>query len=127
MNILLVRLRLIGGGVFPTPTARALRGRSPAARLSYLVEAAAAPVLRHNPHLTDLIVIPRRRGIRRLADDFSVARDLRARNFDLAIDLHGGPRAAWFTWASGARRRVGHAMPGRAWMYTDAIERAPDL
>jgi lipopolysaccharide heptosyltransferase II len=127
MNILLVRLRLIGDVVFTTPIVRALRRRYPDATLSYLVEAAAAPVLRHNPHLTDLIVIPRRRGIRRMADDFSVARDLRARNFDLAIDLHGGPRAAWLTWASGARRRVGYAMPGRAWMYTTAIERAPDL
>jgi lipopolysaccharide heptosyltransferase II len=127
MNILLVRLRLIGDVVFSTPIVRALRRQYPDARLTYLVESAAAPVLRHNPHLTDLIVIPRRRGMRRVADDIAVARDLRRRHFDLAIDLHGGPRAAWLTWASRATRRVGYAMPGRAWMYTDAVTRAPDL
>jgi lipopolysaccharide heptosyltransferase III len=127
MNILLVRLRLIGDVVFTTPMLRALRRRYPDARLTYLVESAAAPVLRHNPHLTELIVIPRRSGLRRLRDDLDVARDLRRRRFDLAIDLHGGPRAAWLTWASGAPRRIGYAMPGRAWMYTDAVTRAPDL
>ena len=127
MNILLVRLRLIGDVVFTTPIVRALRRHYPGARLSYLVESPAAPVLRHSPHLTDLIVIPRRRGLQRVLDDLSVARDLRRRRFDLAIDLHGGPRAAWLTWASGARRRVGYAMPGRTWLYTDTIKRAPDL
>jgi lipopolysaccharide heptosyltransferase II len=127
MNILLVRLRLIGDVVFTTPLVRALRRRYPDARLTYLVESSAAPVLRHNPHLTNLIVVPRRRGVRRIVDDMTVARDLRRERFDLAIDLHGGPRAAWLTWASGATRRVGYAMPGRAWMYTDAITRAPDL
>jgi len=127
MNILLVRLRLIGDVVFTTPIVRALRRRYPDARLTYLVESAAAPVLRHNPHLTDLIVIPRRRGLRRILDDMTVARDLNRRQFDLAIDLHGGPRAAWLTWASGAPRRIGYALPGRAWMYTDPVERAPDL
>jgi lipopolysaccharide heptosyltransferase II len=127
MNILLVRLRLIGDVVFTTPIVRALRRRYPDARITYLVESAAAPVLQHNPHLTDLIIIPRHRGIRRVRDDIGIARDLRRRGFDLAIDLHGGPRAAWLTWASGAARRIGYAMPGRAWMYTDAIQRAPDL
>jgi len=127
MNILLVRLRLIGDVVFTTPIVRALRRHYPDARLSYLVESPAAPVLRQNPHLTDLIVIRRSHGLRRLLDDLSVARDLRRRRFDLAIDLHGGPRAAWLTWASGARRRVGYTLPGRGWLYTDAIQRAPDL
>lgn len=127
MNILLVRLRLIGDVVFTTPVIRALRRHFPDAQLTYLVEPAAAPVLRHNPHLTELMVVTRRRGLRRVADDVALARQLRRRRFDLAIDLHGGPRSAWLTWASGARRRIGYTTPGRSWMYTDRVERAPDL
>ena len=42
MQILLVRLRLIGDVVFTTPAIRALRRRYPDARLTYLVEAQAA-------------------------------------------------------------------------------------
>jgi predicted lipopolysaccharide heptosyltransferase III len=127
MNVLLIRLRLIGDVVFTTPVIRALCRHYPDAQLTYLVESAAAPVLRHNPHLTDLLVVPRRRGLRRIADDLALARQLRRRRFDVAIDLHGGPRSAWLTWLSGARRRIGYVTPGRTWMYTDRVERAPDL
>jgi ADP-heptose:LPS heptosyltransferase len=52
---------------------------------------------------------------------------LRQEGFDLAIDLHGGPRSAWLTWASGAARRIGYAIKGRSWMYTDVVPRAADL
>jgi len=118
MRILLVRLRLIGDVVFTTPLIRALRRRYPDAQLAYVVEPAAAPVVQGNPHLTEIIVAPRREGFGRLRDDLALARELRARKFDLAIDLHGGPRSAWLTWASGAPSRIGYAIKGRSWAWT---------
>ena len=127
MNVLLVRLRLIGDVVFTTPLIRALRRHLPDARLTYLVEPSAAPVVQGNPHLDDLVVAPKRRGLARLQDDLTIARQLRRANFDVAIDLHGGPRGAWFTWASGAPMRIGYAIAGRRWMYTHAVPRAADL
>ena len=63
MKILLVRLRLIGDVVFTTPLLRALRRHYPDAHLTYVVEPAAAPVVRGNPHLNELIVAPKRRGL----------------------------------------------------------------
>jgi len=113
--------------VFTTPLVRALRRHDPDARLTYVVEPAAAPVLRGNPHITDLIVAPKRSGMARLRDDLLLARRLRRERFDLAIDLHGGPRSAWLTWSSGAPRRIGYAIKGRSWMYTDVVPRAADL
>ena len=127
MRILLVRLRLIGDVAFTTPLIRALRRQWPNANLSYVVEPTAAPIVYGNPCIDDLIVAPRRRGLRRLADDIRLARRLRAERFDIAIDLHGGPRAAWLTWASRAPRRIGYAIKGRRWMYTHVVDRAPDL
>ena len=127
MRILLVRLRLIGDVVFTTPLIRALRRRYPDAQLAYVVEPAAAPVVQGNPHLTEIIVAPRREGFGRLRDDLALARELRARKFDLAIDLHGGPRSAWLTWASGAPSRIGYAIKGRSWMYTHVVPCAADL
>ena len=56
MNILLIRLRLIGDVVFTTPIPRALKRAFPAARITYLVEPAAAPVVSGNPHLDEVIV-----------------------------------------------------------------------
>lgn len=127
MKILLVRLRLIGDVVLTTPLIRALRRQYPDAEITYLVERPAAPVVQGNPHLTDVIVAERHSGLARVGDDLLLARRLRARRFDIAIDLHGGPRASLLTWLSGARRRIGYATKGRGWMYTDTVQRAPDL
>lgn len=127
MKILLVRLRLIGDVMFTTPLLRALKRAYPQARLTYLVEADAAPVVRHNPHVDEVIVAPRRRGLKRVADDVALAARLRRERFDLALDLHGGPRAGWLTWASGARERIGYDVKGRRWIYTRVAHRAPDL
>jgi lipopolysaccharide heptosyltransferase II len=123
LSILLVRLRLIGDVVFTTPVIRALRRRFPSARLAYLVESDAAPVVAGNPHLSEVLTMPHRRGWGRLGDDVRMARRLRAMRFDLAIDLHGGPRGAWLTWASRAAMRVGYDVPGRRWMYTHVVHR----
>ena len=109
--------------MFTTPLVRALRREYPQARLVYLVEADAAPVVRHNPHLDEVIVAPRSRGLRRIADDLRLARRLRRERFDVAIDLHGGPRSGWLAFASGARERIGYAIPGRGWMYTRTVPR----
>lgn len=127
MQILLVRLRLIGDVVFTTPAIRALRRRYPQARLAYLVEEAAAPVVEGNPHLDEVIVVPRSRGLRRVAGDLRLGQALRARRFDLAIDFHGGPRASWLTWVSGARERIGYEVAGRSWMYTRTVGRPRGL
>lgn len=127
MKILLVRLRLVGDVAFTTPLIRAVRRRYPDAHLTYLVEPLAGDVVRGNPHLTEVLLAPKRRGLYRWVDDLRLARCLRRERYDLAIDLHGGPRAAWLTWATGAAARIGYGMKGRAWMYTHTVARAPDL
>jgi ADP-heptose:LPS heptosyltransferase len=113
--------------VFTTPLVGALRRRFPAAVLVYLVEEAAAPVVMANPHLNEVKIIRHSRGLRRIGDDLRLARWLRRRRFDIAIDLHGGPRSAWLTWTTGARVRVGYDVRGRSWMYTNVVRRPKGL
>ena len=127
MNILLIRLRLIGDVVFTTPLIRALERRFPQARITYLVEREAEPVVRGNPHLDEVIVVPRTRGVRRVVDDVRLALALRRRRFDVVIDLHSGPRSGWLTFATGARQRIGYEVQGRTWIYTRAVGRPREL
>jgi len=127
VKILLVRLRLVGDVVFTTPVIRAVRRKYPQAELTYLVEPPAAAVVQGNPHLDDVIVVPKASGLSRLMGDAALAWRLRRRAFDLAIDMHGGPRAAWLTWATGAPTRIGYDIKGRRWMYTTVVDRSPDL
>lgn len=123
MNILLIRLRLIGDVLFTTPAIRALRRRFPDARLAYLVEPAAAPVVRGNPHLDEVIIAPKGRGLARLWQDAALARRLRAARYDLVIDFHGGPRSSVLAWTTRAAERIGYEIAGRGWMYTRRIAR----
>ena len=127
MKILLIRPRLIGDVVFTTPAVRAIRRRFSDAWISYLVEPDAAPVVRANPHLNEVIVARRPTGWRRIRDDLSLASRLRAFHFDLVIDFHGGPRSSWFAWATRAPQRIGYDVPARAWMYTTRVHRPRSL
>ncbi len=127
VKILLIRLRLIGDVVFTTPIPRALKRAFPDAHLTYLVEPSAAPVVKGNPHLDEVIVAPRPRGLARVATDLHLARTLRRARYDLVLDLHGGPRSAWLALATGAPERIGYVITGRTWMYTKAVPRPREL
>jgi heptosyltransferase-1 len=113
--------------MFTTPLPGALKRAYPGAHVAYVVEAEAAPIVRRHPHVDDVIVAPRTRGWRRIAADAALARRLRQGGYDVALDLHGGPRAAWLTLASGAPERIGYDIRGRRWMYTRIAPRAREL
>jgi lipopolysaccharide heptosyltransferase II len=121
LKILLVRLRLIGDVVFTTPAIGAIRRHFPGARITYLVEAPAEPVVRHHPGIDEIIVLERPRGLARLQYDVAIARRLHASRFDLAIDFHGGPRSGFLAWATRAPQRIGYDLPGRGWCYTTRV------
>jgi predicted lipopolysaccharide heptosyltransferase III len=120
-NVLLIRLRLIGDVVFTTPAIGAIKRRFPESRITYLVEAPAEPVVRHHPDLDETIVLERPRGLARWQYDLRLARELRAKNFDLVVDFHGGPRSGLLTWATRAPQRIGYDLPGRRWSYTTRV------
>jgi ADP-heptose:LPS heptosyltransferase len=107
--------------VFTTPAIGALRRRFPTADITYLVEGPAEPVVRHHPDIDQVMVLERPRGLARLRYDLALAARLRARRFDLVIDFHGGPRSGFLAWASGARQRLGYALPGRRLSYTTRV------
>ena len=118
-----MRLRLIGDVVFTTPAIRAIRRHFPNARITYIVEEEAAAVVRHNPHLDEVIVAHSPHAPGRLRADVALIRRLRRERYDLAIDFHGGPRSSLITWLSGAPQRIGYEVVGRSWMYTTRVPR----
>lgn len=118
-----MRLRLIGDVVFTTPAIRAIRRQFPDARIAYVVEEEAAPVVRNNPHLDEIIIASSPHAAGRLRADLALIRRLRRGRYDLAIDFHGGPRSSLLTWASGAPQRIGYEVAGRSWMYTTRVPR----
>lgn len=120
-RILLSRLRFMGDVLLTTPLIRRLREAMPAAFIAYLAEATYAPLLEHNPHLNEIIAYPPAGA--NLLSQLRVIHTLRARRFDLAIDLFGNPRSALLTYLSGARHRVGGDYRGRGRLFTIRIPR----
>ena len=128
-RILISRLRFIGDVVLTTPVIRALKRQYPEAAVHYMAEAGPAAVLVHNPHLEEVIVLPdellpARSVLTRCRAHARFLRSLKARRFDLAIDLLGNPRSALLTLATGARYRVGYDVRGRGRAYNVKIRRS---
>jgi heptosyltransferase-1 len=135
-RILVIRLSAIGDVVMASPLIAALRRRYPAAYLAWLVEPAAAGLLRDHPDLDEVIVWPRdqwrvlwrarryRAWWRALR---SFMRELRARRFDLVLDLQGLLKSAVWARLTGAPERVGlGSREGGALLMTRVIERPRD-
>ena len=102
-KVLVVRLRSIGDTVLATPSLFALKRFLPNAQVDILVEDWVAPVLDNHPHVDNVIVLEPRGLMARAR----VARELRAANYDVVYNLHGGTTATFLTRATGARHRVG--------------------
>lgn len=102
-KILLVRLRSIGDTVLATPSIAALKRFLPHVEVDILVEDWVAPLLSHHPHVSNVVVLERGGFMTRAR----VARELRAANYDVVYNLHGGTTATFLTRATGARHRVG--------------------
>ena len=117
-RILLIQLRRIGDVLMTTPALRELRKALPGAHIAYLTEAPSHHVLAGNPHIDEVILWPRKGGLRRA---FSTLRRLRAERYDLVVDFFSNPSSAQIARFTGAARRIGFAFRGRAWAYTDAL------
>jgi len=102
-KVLLIRLRSIGDTVLATPSAFALKRFLPNVEVDILVEDWVAPLLNDHPHVDNVMVLERGGFMTRAR----VARELRAANYDVVYNLHGGTTATFLTRATGARHRVG--------------------
>ncbi len=125
VKILIVRLSAIGDVVQGIPALVALKETFPDWRISWLVEETSAPLLENHPCLTRLFILKRRSGgvtgfLRTLAE-------IRAENFDAAIDLQGLLKSALWVAMSGARRRIGHktAREGARWFLNEYVGDRP--
>jgi ADP-heptose:LPS heptosyltransferase len=112
-RVLLVRPRFLGDICLTLPALDAVRAACPLARIAYVVEHGAAPLLEGDPRVDELIVAPTNAGAAA-----TVALITRLRRFapEVALDFFCNPRTALWTFLCGARVRVGY--PGKGWRST---------
>jgi lipopolysaccharide heptosyltransferase II len=122
-RVLVVRLRSIGDTVLATPSLYALRRFLPEARIDILLEDWVAPVLDGYADVDNVLTIERGSTRARAR----LARELRALNYDVAYNLHGGTTATLLMRASGARHRVGYSDYQYSRLLNHAAPPAPAL
>lgn len=105
---LVVRLSALGDVLFALETVAALRRERPDVAIDFLVEDRFRSLLDGHPQLRDVLVYPRRRP---LAIPASLWR-LRARRYDVVLDVHGILKSALHLAAVRATHKVGAAPPG---------------
>jgi len=135
-RVLIIRLSALGDVVMASGLIPSVRAVAPDAHLAWLVEPAGAPLLRHNPRLDEVIVLPRpewealwhaHRWVALARSVWRFRRALRERRFELALDAQGLLKSALCAWWSGAPRRI--SLIGREGSHRLATERvlpAPD-
>jgi heptosyltransferase-1 len=128
-RILLVKLSSFGDVLHTLPTLEALRAAYPDARITWLVEAAYAPLLAGHPALDEVWEAPRLRPgelltgsnparLRRLLNL------LRVRSFDLVLDVQGLLKSAVWVALARSPRKVGYDRT-REGSYLALNERVP--
>lgn len=107
-KILVLRYRSIGDILLSNPALKGLRDRFQDAKIHVLIDDDFEEVLADNKNVDRLILNPRKPAEAKWKSDIDMIRTLRAEKYDIAVDLHGGPRSSMFTLLSGATWRVGH-------------------
>lgn len=106
-NILVYAIVNIGDVLLSTSAVALLRQRYPNARITMMVRAASAPVVRNNPLIDDVIIYEYQSKKFSFKELLSMVKLLRSRNFDLSVAFDPKFRSAILTWLAGIPVRVG--------------------
>lgn len=109
-RILITRLSALGDVILTLPVATALRERFPDAYIAWAVETRFKPLLDGHPAINEVIPVPRR-WYRSWRAVVGLRRDLRARRFDLVVDVQSLTKSAVLGWLSGAPLRLAFSPP----------------
>jgi len=117
VNILIIKLSAVGDVIHTLPSLSALRKLYPGAHITWVVEEAAADIVRNHPDL-DCLIVSRRKGWQKeikagrikepLHEIKSFLRELRTRDYDLVIDFHGLFKSAILVFLCRGKRKIGY-------------------
>ncbi|MGQ0542830.1 MAG: glycosyltransferase family 9 protein, partial [Blastocatellia bacterium] len=121
-RVLVVRLRSIGDTVLATPSLIALKRFLPDAQIDILLEDWVAPLLDGFDSVDKVITVCSGSSSR-----FKTAWQILRNRYDVVFNLHGGTTGTFFTFASGARHRVGFSHYQYSFLYNHLPASAVDF
>jgi lipopolysaccharide heptosyltransferase I len=133
-NILIIKPSALGDIVHALPAMASLRASFPKAKISWLVRRQFAPLLECVPGIDELILFDRKLmgdwwcSPKAFSALWHFLRKLRQTHFDLALDLQGLFRTAFFAYQTDSRKRMGMsiAREGAGLLYTHRVQPPPE-
>ncbi len=125
-KILLIKLRSIGDVIYNTAVYSPIKKTWPKGRLTVVVEPPAYDIVRHHPDVDKVLILEKGTLIKQMFFYWRLFQE----RYDIAIDMHEGPRGALMGFVSLARFRVGNALAKRSFFYNlklDFSEYKPKL
>jgi ADP-heptose:LPS heptosyltransferase len=105
-NLLIIQTSSLGDIVQSLQVASAIKAQQPDWTISWVVRDLVAPFLRTSTVVDQMFVFRRHGGVRGF---WRLIRELREKQFDVVMDMHGLLRSGLITKWSGGTRRVGRA------------------
>lgn len=103
-RLLIVKTSAIGDVIHALPVVQAIKNAAPKMTLDWVVRARSADVLRGNPAIDTLRVLPDKP---KFADLLTLRREMHAANYEIALDMQGLALSGLVTTLSGAPIRMG--------------------
>jgi len=122
MKILIRATNWIGDAIMALPALRAARQRHPEAHIGIVARPYVAEIYRDQQVSDELIPYDPNGAHRGWNGRESLAAELRARKFDVALLLQNAFDAAWLAWRAQIPQRIGYARDARSLLLTHAIK-----
>ncbi|HTR42345.1 MAG TPA: glycosyltransferase family 9 protein [Pseudomonadales bacterium] len=126
-KILAIQFKYFGDAVLMTPALRAIHEHYPQGELHLLVPEEIAPIFQHEPWLTRVWPMPRKRGTASPGRTWPIISQLRKERFDKSVDFASNDRGAITSFLVGAKERLGRyeesGFWGRKFCYTKRVPR----
>lgn len=102
LKILILKPSSLGDVIHAVPVLRLLKASQPGSQIYWWLDTGLMPLLEKDPDLAGIIPFPRNRWRTPacLPEMFQSIRQMREHHFDVAIDLQGLARSAFFGWLS---------------------------
>ena len=111
-KILVINVSQLGDLMLTTPILRTLRTNYPSAHIALIADKRAADLVQYNKHINECILLDKKGVDGRFVNFIKFIFNIRAKNFDLVINLHRSERASAIAAFSGAKMIVGYSKPG---------------
>jgi lipopolysaccharide heptosyltransferase I len=126
MRILIIKPSSLGDVVHALPSVSLIRRKFPEAHITWLINDSLASLLQHCPIIDELLLFERQRfrSPWQLPQFARFLTTLRAKRFDVVVDLQGLLRSGLMSWATRAPHRIGlsDAREGARLFYNEIVD-----